>query len=511
MSKKYDTETDKVIGRDSKGNAASEQHIKELLVEVADLRRQLTVSQAEKEDLEIALQTTTEHGDIVEAELDRINRRLQREIAQRELAQMTLQSMLEILTRDKADLESILDAVTQHGDTIEYELYSRAAESLRRNEEQFHTIAEATPIAMILTQPNGKIYYANATTGSMLGTDAKHLVDSSLESFFCDRQDLEKMSAMLSEKGNVRDFEAKIRRCDRHEFWAMASIYPLVLRGECIFLNTFYDITRLKESEAQLREQAQLLEIRVQERTRELQKAKEAAEAASRARGEFLANMGHEIRTPLNAIMGFAQIMNLDQDLNEEYREYIQMIYRSGDHLLALINDILEMSKIEAGKIPIKYSEFDLREFLHVIRDLMLIKASDKGLVLALDLAPNAPAKICTDEGKLRQILLNFLSNAIKFTHEGSVTIAVSPENTRHLRFSVIDTGVGISAEELDNLFNPFVQTESGRSSGEGTGLGLTISRKYVELLGGAVSVTSTPQVGSTFSFTIAPQPLQRQ
>jgi len=501
MSKKYDTETTEG------NNQANDQRIQELLDEINVLRQQLIITQAEKEDLEIALQTTTEHGDIVEAELERINRRLQREIAQRELAQMTLQSMLEILTRDKADLESILDAVTQHGDTIEYELYSRAAESVRRDREQFHAIAEATPIAMILTQPNGKIYYANATSGTMLGTDAKLLVDSSLESFFCDRQDLDKISAMLRDKGNVRDFEVKIRRCDRQEFWAMASVYPLVLGGECIFLNTFYDITRLKESEAQLREQAQLLEIRVQERTHELQKAKEAAEAASKARGEFLANMGHEIRTPLNAIMGFAQIMNLDQDLNEEYREYIQMIYRSGEHLLALINDILEMSKIEAGKIPIKYSEFDLQEFLHLIRDLMLLKASEKGLILALDLAPNSPARICTDEGKLRQILLNFLSNAIKFTHKGNVTIAVAPEDDHHLRFSVIDTGVGISPEEMNKLFNPFVQTEAGRSSGEGTGLGLTISRKYVELLGGEVSVASTPQVGSTFSFTIALQP----
>jgi len=504
MPKKYDTETAPSTSKDAPANAASEQRIQELLLEIADLRQQLTITQAEKEDLEIALQTTTEHGDIVEAELERANRRLQREIAQRELAQMTLQSMLEILTRDKADLESILDAVTQHGDTIEYELYSRAAESVRRDREQFHAIAEATPIAMILTQPNGKIYYANATTGTMLGTDAPLLVGSLLESFFCDRQDLDKITAMLSDKGNVRDFEVKIRRCDQQEFWAMASVYPLVLGGECVFLNTFYDITRLKESETQLREQAQLLEIRVQERTQELQKAKEAAEAASKARGEFLANMGHEIRTPLNAIMGFAQIMNLDQDLNEEHKEYIQMIYRSGDHLLALINDILEMSKIEAGKIPIKYSEFDLQEFLHLIRDLLFLKASAKGLILAIDIAPNTPTKICTDEGKLRQILLNFLSNAIKFTQQGSVTIAVSPEDAHHLRFSVIDTGVGISPEEMNKLFNPFVQTEAGRSSGEGTGLGLIISRKYVELLGGEVSVTSTPEVGSTFSFTIA-------
>jgi signal transduction histidine kinase len=124
-----------------------------------------------------------------------------------------------------------------------------------------------------------------------------------------------------------------------------------------------------------------------------------------------------------------------------------------------------------------------------------------------LDIAPHTPRQICTDEGKLRQILLNFVSNAIKFTTTGSVTIAVAPQDQHYLRFSVIDTGVGIAEKELDSLFTPFVQTESGRNSGEGTGLGLAISRKYVELLGGQVQVTSTPQVGSIFSFTLPLQP----
>jgi PAS domain S-box-containing protein len=494
MSKKTATSPDQEKAQPS---------LAELRAEIQELQRQLAVSQAEKEDLEIALQTTTEHGDFVEAELERSNRKLQREIAQRELAQMTLQSMLEILTRDKADLESILYAVTQHGDTIEYELYSQAAESIRRNEEQFRAIAEATPIAMILTTPSGQIYYANATSGQMLGTDAELLVDSTINNFYASRSDSDRMYQQLSSEGNVRDFEVKLRRCDGEVFWAMASIYPLILQGEAIFLNTFYDITRLKESEAQLREQAQLLETRVQERTKELQQAKEAAEAASRARGEFLANMGHEIRTPLNAIMGFAQIMNLDDQLQDEYKDYLQMIYRSGEHLITLINDILEMSKIEAGKIPIRMVQFNLEEFLHVVRDLVILKAVDKGLSLVIQSAPHLPTHICTDEGKLRQILLNFLSNAIKFTHQGQITIAVEKDSDQHLRFSVIDTGVGIAPEEVNKLFTPFVQTESGRRSGEGTGLGLTISRKYIQLLGGDVTVSSTQGMGTTFSFTI--------
>lgn len=480
-----------------------DQIIKALKAELQQLRQDLSVLVGEKEDLEISLQTTTEHGDIVEAELERINRRLHREVSQRQLAQATLQSMLEILIRDKTDLETMLEAVTQHGDTVEYELYSQAAESIRRNEEQFHTIAEATPIAMILTEPSNKIYYANATSGKMLGTEAKMLTDSSLDNFYADRQHLDEINQVLTNQGNVRDYEVILRRCDHTTFWAMASIYPLILRGECVFLNTFYDITPLKESEAKLREQAQFLEQRVQERTQELQQEKEAAETASRARGEFLANMGHEIRTPLNAIMGFTQIMQIDDQLSEEYRDYLQMIYRSGEHLLALINDILEMSKIEAGKIPIKRTEFNLAEFMGVLRDLMSLKAQTKSLELSVEIAPLVPDYICTDEGKLRQILLNFLSNALKFTHKGGVTVKVESSDEHQLRFSVVDTGVGISESELANLFNPFVQTESGRKSGEGTGLGLTISRKYIQLLGGEVTVKSDRGVGSTFSFTI--------
>jgi PAS domain S-box-containing protein len=497
MAKKVSLEHDK------------DQTIKALKAEIEQLRHELSVLASEKQDLEISLQTTTEHGDIVEAELERINRRLHREISQRELAQAALQSMLEILIRDKADLEAILEAVTQHGDTVEYELYAQAAESIRRSEEQFHTIAEATPIAMILTEPNNRIYYANATSGRMLGTDAQMLPHSSLDNFYANSQDLDKINQLLTEQGNVRDYEVVLRRCDNQTFWAMASVYPLVLRGECVFLNTFYDITPLKESEAKLREQAQLLERRVQERTRELQQEKEAAEFASRARGEFLANMGHEIRTPLNAIMGFTQIMQADDELSEEYRDYLQMIYRSGEHLIALINDILEMSKIEAGKIPIKRTQFHLPEFMAVLRDLMTLKAQSKGLDLSVEIDPRVPTYIYTDEGKLRQILLNFLSNAIKFTNAGGVTVTVQPGGQNQLKFKVTDTGVGISESELPGLFDPFVQTESGRKSGEGTGLGLTICLKYIKLLGGEVTVDSTQGLGTTFSFTIDISPDQ--
>lgn len=489
--------------RKSPSKAGKDSKIESLEAEIAELRRQVAELQAEKKDLEIALQTTTEHGDIIEAELEGANRRLQREIAHRELAQMTLQSMLEILTRDKADLESILETVTQHGDTVEIELYVRAAESTRRNEEQFRMIAEATPIAMILTNAANRIAYANPTTGTMLRTDARLLVDSTLDNFYVDRRELEKITQLLTSQGQVQDCEVRLKRCDGETFWANASIHPLVLQGEVVFLHTFYDINPLKESQAQLQAQAELLELKVQERTRELQQAKEAAELASRSRSEFLASMGHEIRTPLNAIMGFAQIMSLDDTLPDEYKDYLQMIYRSGEHLITLINDILEMSKIEAGKMFLKLNHFHLQEFLHVVKDLVILRAVDKGLLLVIELADGLPETICTDEGKLRQILLNLLSNAIKFTQQGQIKVRVEPVPPEHLRFQVSDTGVGIAPEELGKLFIPFVQTEAGRASGEGTGLGLTISRKYIELLGGDITVHSVKGVGTTFTFTI--------
>ncbi len=238
--------------------------------------------------------------------------------------------------------------------------------------------------------------------------------------------------------------------------------------------------------------------------------AKEAAEAANRAKSVFLANMSHELRTPLNAILGFSELMSRDPTLNAEQLESLETINRSGQHLLTLINDVLEMSKIEAGRTTLYEHAFDLYQLLDTLEEMFHLRAVNKGLQLLVDRAPETPRYLHADEHKLRQVLINLLSNAIKFTETGGVTLrigclpqAAGDEELFRLLFEVQDTGAGIAPEELEKIFSPFVQSESGRRSQEGTGLGLTISRQFVELLGGALTVISEPGHGSLFKFDI--------
>lgn len=274
------------------------------------------------------------------------------------------------------------------------------------------------------------------------------------------------------------------------------------------------------------------LEIRVDDRTAELQKAKEAADTANQAKSEFLANMSHELRTPLNAILGFTQIMSRDSSLNQRQQENLNIISHSGEHLLEMINDVLEMSKIEARRITLNQNRFDLLGLLHTLREMFRLRAEAKGLHLILDCDPHLPQSVQTDEGKLRQILINLLSNAIKFTESGSVILRVGVEEWKRegveekstspsthppicpsthppvsLRFEVEDTGPGIASHELNTIFEPFTQSETGRRSQQGTGLGLPISRQFVQLMGGELTVTSTLNQGTRFQFNILAQP----
>ncbi|MBD1937507.1 MHYT domain-containing protein [Microcoleus sp. FACHB-68] len=259
-------------------------------------------------------------------------------------------------------------------------------------------------------------------------------------------------------------------------------------------------------------QQAHLL-AQTQQQSVELMKAKVAADSANRAKSEFLANMSHELRTPLNAILGFTQLMNRDSSLNTEHRQSVGIISRSGEHLLELINDVLEMSKIEAGRTTLHENEFDLYRLLNNLFELLQIKAKDKGLKLSFEHAQSVPQFIKTDESKLRQVLINLLGNAIKFTQKGRVTLRVevgefTAGKGMQLRFEVSDTGVGIDPMEFDKLFEAFGQTTSGLKSGAGTGLGLPISQKFVQLMGGNLSLSSTVGEGSVFEFDIQVVPV---
>jgi signal transduction histidine kinase/ActR/RegA family two-component response regulator len=261
----------------------------------------------------------------------------------------------------------------------------------------------------------------------------------------------------------------------------------------------------------QLKESFEQLETRVEERTVELNKAKQSAEAANSSKSEFLANMSHELRTPLNAILGFAQVMNRDASLAPQQQENLGIINRSGEHLLSLINDVLDMSKIEAGRITLTENAFDLYQLLRTIQEMFQLKAESKGLQLSIECTPDLPDYIYTDESKLRQILINLLGNAVKFTQEGGVILRVRAKEQEKITsphpfsliFEVEDTGPGIAPNELESLFEPFVQTETGRKSQQGTGLGLPISRKFVQLMAGDITVNSTPGQGTIFQFDI--------
>ncbi|MGI0483231.1 ammonium transporter [Geminocystis sp. CENA526] len=242
----------------------------------------------------------------------------------------------------------------------------------------------------------------------------------------------------------------------------------------------------------------------------ELAHAKEKAEIANQTKSIFLANMSHELRTPMNAILGFSQIMMRSKTLPEDHQENINIIHRSGNYLLNLINNVLDLSKIEAGKMTLNEKNFDLYTLLAEIEDLFHLKAEDKELQLNFERENNVPRYICTDETKLRQVLINLLNNGIKFTEEGGVNLFVYINPNQRIKgdeinitFAVEDTGAGIADEDLGKVFEAFSQTEVGRNSQEGTGLGLPISRKFVQLMGGDITIKSKLGEGSIFSFDI--------
>jgi PAS domain S-box-containing protein len=369
----------------------------------------------------------------------------------------------------------------------------RTEEALQQSETKFRNIFENSQVGIFRTRvEDGLILDANQRMAELFGYDSPAQIINLKHTTDCYVNPTQRQQAIeqLQAHRELQNFEVRLRKPDGTQFWGL---YSARLDPNGKYLEgVIADISDRKQTEAALKE------------------AKLAAESANRTKSQFLANMSHELRTPLNVILGFTQLMLRDRLLAPQQQEHLGTITRSGAHLLDLINDVLEMSKIEAGQVGLNETSFDLYYLLDVIEEMWQAKAASKGLQLIVERQADIPQYIKTDESKLRQVLMNLLSNAIKFTQVGNVSLRVKnspPPPTLptlpYLLFEVEDTGAGIAPDEIKTLFNAFVQTETGRRSQQGTGLGLAISREFVRLMGGEITLETQVGQGTKFLFSV--------
>jgi predicted ATPase/signal transduction histidine kinase/CheY-like chemotaxis protein/tRNA A-37 threonylcarbamoyl transferase component Bud32 len=442
---------------------------------------------------------------------------------------------------------------------------ARLYTQVQSTQNRLNKFLNAIPLGISVHDAKGQLVYANPVSQQLLHIQDLAKAETQKEKETCriyragtgemyPVEQLPVVRALLGETAQADDLEV---HCCEGSLLLEATSTPVFDEAGTVeyAIAAFQDISDRKQAEKALIDNVRLeQEIAVRKKAEaELEKAKDAAEAANRAKSTFLANMSHELRTPLNAILGFSQLMNQDANLSTEQKENLGIIHRSGEHLLTLINQVLDLSKVEAGCMAKNETNFDIHYLLADIEDMFALKAQDKGLQLRFDCAADVPKYIRTDEVKLRQVLINLIGNAIKFTSSGGVSVKVesraevprgrgaegqrgrgettnkqpTTNNRFHARsavqlttitFEVKDTGVGIAADELEKLFKPFVQTTSGQRVQQGTGLGLTITHQFVRLMGGEITAISrgkafTPGMplrefldnttGTTFKFDI--------
>jgi PAS domain S-box-containing protein len=376
---------------------------------------------------------------------------------------------------------------------------------------------------IISTAPNGMVTSFNPAAEALLGYSADEVVGKQTPALWHDPAEVAWRARQLSEElgetiaPGFDVFVARPRRnLPEESEWTfirkdgvrvpvLLSVTALrTASGEITgFVGMTYDLTERKQAEDELRRHKDQLENTVQQRTVGLLLARNAAEAANKAKSLFLAHMSHELRTPLNGILGYAQILQRDEALGEHHVNALNVIRKSGEHLLALIEDILDLSRIETGKIELVKSDVSLAMFLRDVTDIVGIRARQKGLEFSCELAPNLPNNIRCDERRLQQVLFNLLSNAVKFTDHGRVVLRVNRVGPSRLSFSVEDTGIGIAPTELERIFRPFEQVSDMPHRFAGTGLGLTISQQLVRYMGGEIVVESRVDEGSTFRFEV--------
>jgi PAS domain S-box-containing protein len=377
--------------------------------------------------------------------------------------------------------------------------------TLRESEAKFATIFQASPDIIMMTDPvTSALVEANDQFCTQTGYNRKEALGRKATDLVYSKYESSRASvvAELMSVGKVDDFEATARRKDGSTFIVNVSLRAVQLGGKPYLLSVCRDITKRKAIEAELLEIQHGLERRVEERTAELAEAKERAESADRTKSSFLATMSHELRTPLNSIIGFTGLLlqQLPGPLNSEQQKQLNMVQTSARHLLALINDVLDISKIEAGQLDIERSDVPIHESIRKALQLTEPFAKRKGIALIEEMESGL-VMIRTDRRRFKQIVLNLLNNAIKFTDVGQVTLKAyrTPDK---LHVAVRDTGVGIAEGDLKKLFKPFRQVDTGIDrKHEGTGLGLAICERLVRLMGGGIRVRSTLGHGSEFEF----------
>ncbi len=403
------------------------------------------------------------------------------------------------------------------------QLYQQSIEEkniiLEQSKNQLNQILESLPVAVVVHNLDGTIKYMNQTSQKLLNKPINPNLKAQNLSYeynvyiagtnqIYPTSDLPSNKALKGEKIIVDNIEIH-RENDLITLEVNAT--PIYNKKKQIqsAIAVFQDITKRKEAKQLLQEYNQKLTNEVNKRTEELAIAKEKAEIANKAKSVFLANINHELRTPLNAILGFTQIMLRSSELIEPEKEYVKIINRSGDYLLKLINNVLDLAKIEAGKTTLNNQPISLKRLLMEVKDFFALKVQEKGLEFNLELSDDIPQYIEIDGIKLRQILINLLGNAVKFTNEGKIGLKVTANQSNLesekiiLIFEVADTGFGIAEDELDIIYEPFTQATAGKYHQKSTGLGLAISRQYIQLMGGDISVTSKIDRGTTFIFNL--------
>ncbi|MGQ9865929.1 MAG: ATP-binding protein [Pseudanabaenaceae cyanobacterium] len=465
------------------------------LREIERLQQRVKVLESEKQDLELLLETNTAHSDAVENQVWELNQKLAAEVLERQKIEAALRSsekvlraLVKSLRQQKIDLEMVLETVISHSDTIENLMFARGQEA-EQHEVLFRAIAEAIPVGLVLCRSEDRgIAYANLAAGEILDAVPAELVGHSFGEFLLDAESKRWFQGSLGDGDST--CEVYIRQWHSEEGrWLNLSLSSLALGGESVLVLVFQDITAQKRGAL------------------ELHRAKEAAEKANRARNAFLSNMSHELRTPLNAIIGYCDL------LSDEAAEWgfdpilpdVTKIRAAGQRQLALIDDILMMCRLESDDTPIFWEEFDVCTLATQIGQRYLGQVEQRPLCIE---CRDNPVAIVSDLQKVGTILRHLLQNAYKFSHQGEVHLTIERRGDT-VQFAIVDRGIGIPADRLEMLFEPFEQLDtSTKRRYEGAGLGLAIAKRLAQKLGGDITVESEVGQGSTFRLMLPVRPV---